>query len=78
MERPIQIGDIVFIVTDDEEYPLSITDIQPTYIIAGDYILTPEHDHWVIQNYPKEHSVRFEAVPSLSEHASEMRVLINN
>lgn len=72
MSRPIQIGDIAFIIIDGQEYPLGITDIQSTYIKAGDYILIPVGNHWIVQNYPITHSVRFEVGPTLITHVGEI------
>ena len=66
MSRPIQIGDYVHVTIDYQEYALTITNIQPTYIIAGDYVLVSEGDRWMVQIYPTAHSIRFVANPLLT------------
>jgi len=64
MSQPIRIGDIALIIIGDQEYSLPITDIHPTYINAGDYILIPEDGRWIVQGYPTEHIVEFMIGPS--------------
>lgn len=71
MSRSIQIGDIAFINVDGQEYSLNIVDVRPTYIRAGEYILIPMGNDWIVQDYPKVHSIRFVGLP-LSTHIPEI------
>jgi len=61
MSRLVQIGDIALVTVNGQESPLIITDIHSSYIEANDYILIPMGDRWIVQDYPSDHSVRFEA-----------------
>jgi hypothetical protein len=71
MSRPVQIGDYAYIIFGDQEYPLLITDIKPSYIIADDYTLIPVDNHWMVQDYSVEHSVDFRT-GSLSAYVPEI------
>lgn len=76
MSRQIQVGDIAIVTVDGREYPLSIADIHPTHIDAGNYVIVFNNGRWVIQNYPHEHNIKFRVGPSLMTDFPEIMMQI--
>jgi hypothetical protein len=75
MSRHVQIGDYAVITIHNQKYYLVITDIKPSHIIAGEHIIIPMGNRWMVQDYPMEHTVRFlmgSSLPTYPEITSQI------
>ena len=59
MERTIQIGDIVQITVNGQNYNTNIDGIDSQGIHSQQYTIIPIENNWQVQNYPVQHTITF-------------------
>ena len=66
-QRPVQVGDIVQIRVDGQNYHFPITSVDSQGIHASSYLIIPQNDIWQVQGYPLPHTVSFFPAPIQEE-----------